>query len=69
VDRLTYPAPEQPRQRLVPQGDFDRAIADYNQAIKLNLKYAVAYANCGSALGSRANSTGHRGLRPGDPAR
>src|SRR6516164_2690978 len=27
------------------KGDYDRAIADYNQAIKLNAKFAVAYNN------------------------
>ena len=27
------------------KGDYDRAIADYNQAIKLNAKFAIAYNN------------------------
>src|SRR6516162_9233986 len=31
------------------KGDYDRAIADYNQAIKLNAKFAVAYINRGNA--------------------
>ena len=37
------------------RGDFDRAIADYNQAIQLDPKYGVAYTNRGSALGSKGN--------------
>ena len=31
------------------KGDYDRAIADYNQAIKLNAKFAIAYNNRGVA--------------------
>src|SRR6266700_4904961 len=31
------------------KGDYDRAIADYNQAIKLNAKVAIAYNNRGVA--------------------
>src|SRR5262249_2395559 len=31
------------------KGDFDRAIADYDQAIRLNPKYALAYNNRGTA--------------------
>src|SRR5215468_12734454 len=31
------------------KGDYDRAIQDYNQAIKLNPRFAVAYNNRGVA--------------------
>src|SRR5215510_3073367 len=31
------------------KGDYDRALADYNQAIKLNAKFAAAYNNRGVA--------------------
>ncbi len=41
---------QQPRLRLLRQGDYDRAIADYDEAIKLNPKFALAYNNRGNAL-------------------
>jgi tetratricopeptide (TPR) repeat protein len=37
------------------KGEFDRAIADYNQAIELNPKYAHAYKNRGSAYESKGD--------------
>lgn len=33
--------------------DYDRAIADYDQAIELNAKYAVAFSNRGAAYRSK----------------
>ena len=41
--------------RLGRQGDLDRAIADYTQAIQLNPKYAPAYYNRGSAWGNKGD--------------
>jgi tetratricopeptide (TPR) repeat protein len=37
------------------KGDFDRAIADYNEAIRLDPKYATAYNNRGTAYSSKGN--------------
>ena len=37
------------------QGDNDRAIADYSQAITLNPKYVAAYTNRGNALFDKKN--------------
>ena len=34
-------------------GDYDRAIADYDRAIKLKGDFAFAYNNRGSAYGSK----------------
>ena len=39
------------------KGDYDRAIADYNEAIRLDPKYAVAYNNRGIAYTPRATTT------------
>jgi len=36
-------------------GDYDRAIADYNQAIGLNPNYADAYSSRGAVYGSKGN--------------
>jgi tetratricopeptide (TPR) repeat protein len=35
------------------KGDFDRAIADYSEAIKINPNYAIAYSNRGNLLEAR----------------
>src|SRR5262245_15878785 len=35
------------------KGDYERALADYNQAIKLNAKFAAAYNNRGVAYDKR----------------
>jgi tetratricopeptide (TPR) repeat protein len=37
------------------KGDYDRAIADYNQAIKLNAKFASAYNNRGVAYDKKGD--------------
>ena len=39
----------QPRPRLVHKKEYDKAIADYDEAIRLDPKYAVAYHNRGNA--------------------
>ena len=50
--------------------DYDRAIADYNEAIRLDPKLAMAYVNRGCAYIKQARlRPGHRRLRRGDPAR
>jgi tetratricopeptide (TPR) repeat protein len=38
------------------KGDNDRAIADYNQAVRLNPKDSVAYANRGNAYSNKGNN-------------
>ena len=43
------PGVQQPRPRLVRQEEYDKAIADYDQAIRLDPKYAMAYNNRGHA--------------------
>jgi len=67
----TYPAAYNNRGNTwYRKGDFDRAIADYNQAIQLDPKYGAAYVNRGSALGAKGDlDRAIGGLRPGDPAR
>ena len=35
------------------KGDYDQAIADYNQAIRLNPNYGMAYYNRGSAYADK----------------
>lgn len=37
------------------KGDKDRAIADYNEAIRLDSKYAAAYSNRGNAYGAKGD--------------
>jgi tetratricopeptide (TPR) repeat protein len=37
------------------KGDYDRAIADYNQAIRLDPKYAAAYNNRGRAYADKGD--------------
>jgi len=39
------------------KGDYDRAIADYGQAISLNPKYDPAYNHRGNAYTTRATTT------------
>ena len=39
------------------KGDLDRAIADYNEAIRLDAKFALAYANRGDAWDDKGDST------------
>ena len=52
------------------RGDFDRAIADFSQAIQLDLKYEGRLHQPRQRLGGQGQlRPGHRGLRPGDPAR
>ena len=52
------------------KGDYDRAIADYDQAIQLDPKNAFAYNNRGNAYCEQGRlRPRHRRLRPGDPAR
>ena len=51
------------------KGDYDRAIADYNEAIRLNPKYALAYTNRGNAWRQQGRlRPRHRRLQRGDPA-
>ncbi len=51
-------------------GKFDRAIADYNQAIQLDPKSRARLRQPWQRLGRQGRlQPGHRGLRPGDPAR
>jgi tetratricopeptide (TPR) repeat protein len=35
------------------KGEYDRAIADFNEAIRLNPKFAVAFSNRGSAYNQK----------------
>jgi tetratricopeptide (TPR) repeat protein len=65
---------QQPRQRLVPQSDFDRAIADYDEAIQLDPKDAQAYYDRGMAWEKKrrlrealADFKMHSQLAPSDP--
>ena len=52
------------------QGDNDRAIADYNEAIRLDPKDALAYDNRGNASAAQGRlRPRHRRLQRGDPAR
>ncbi len=37
------------------KGDYDRAIADYTEAIRLDPKYAHAYNNRGNAYGAKGD--------------
>ena len=37
------------------QGDFTRAISDYDRAIKIDPKYSFAYINRGNAYGSQGD--------------
>ena len=46
-------AVHQSRNSLFDKGNIDRAIADFNQAIQLKPKYALAYNNRGVAYRSR----------------
>ena len=61
---------QQSRQRLPPKGQHDRAIQDYDQAIKLNPSYAIAYNNRGFAYGAKGeHDRAIQDLRPGHQAR
>jgi tetratricopeptide (TPR) repeat protein len=41
------------------QNDFDGAIADYNQAIRIDPEYALAYNNRGNAKDGNGDKEGH----------
>ena len=49
-------------------GDYDRAIADYDEAIRLDPKAALAYNNRGDAWHTKAPCPCALRLRRGDPA-
>ena len=54
----------------IDKGDFDRAVADYNEAIRLDPKYALAYYNRGNAYYRQGRPRPrHRRLQRGDPTR
>ena len=51
-------------------GDYDRAIADFDAALRINPNHVRAYLNRGNANFATARlRPRHRRLRPGDPAR
>ena len=50
------------------KGEYDRAIADYDQAIRLKPDYADAYNNRASPTQQGRLRPRHRRLRPGHPA-
>ena len=46
----------QPRHAYGDKGENDRAIADYNEAIRLDPKYAAAYNNRGNAYRDKGDT-------------
>ena len=51
------------------KGDDDRAIADFNEAIRLDPKFAYAYSSRGLAYDHKGDSPRQPRLQRGDPAR
>ena len=61
---------QQPRHRLADKRDFDRAAADYEQALKLDPNFALDLSQPRPALARQEGlRPRHRRFRPGDPAR